>query len=130
MNTKIIEIPPNYSINKIEDGKIYLEPNSKFINSISELESLNNYSDLSLKYPNLIKLFKDLLILRDNYRDNDEPFNINTVQYAIIYENGEVFTIATIGDKVFTFQTEKVAKLFLENFKSEIITFYKMLYKF
>ena len=130
MDTKIIEIPHNYLIDKIEDGKIYLVSNAQFINSITELRSLHNYLALSSKHKDVMKLLLELLILRDNYRDNDEPFNSNTTQYAIKYENGELFIIATIGgNALFEFQSKGVAKLFLDNFRNELKKFYEIIYK-
>ena len=129
MDTKIIEIPHNYLIDKIEDGKIYLVSNAQFINSITELRSLHNYLALSSKHKDVMKILLELLILRDNYRDNDEPFNSNTTQYAIKYENGELFIIATISDEIFKFQSEGVSKLFLDNFRNELKKFYEMIYK-
>ncbi len=71
-----------------------------------------------------IQVLPELLQLRDAYRKEWVP-NVNKSYYSIDYGEGELTVCTWLNYKVFKFQSQEVARLFLNRFRDKLEIYFK-----
>lgn len=146
MNTKEIVLPEGWEVDKIENGKIVLKESKKelpdtweeccgllnkgeYINNCSQIHTTLLDRLLTCDYKNRLPVglgkpmlaLSQLLICREVYRDGWKPdWNDDNIEkYCITsYPDGFHIDIHRTEAHIFVFKSEKMAKLFLGNFRT------------